>query len=126
MRARFGRMVIILALSVSVGSASPQHDIGNSLDPTAVQLSTQLAGMGGSMPPGMGGGGGGMPGMGGGMPGMGGGMPGANRKCDQPDGSAEKCYCKIGQTAGTSSFHRQLPNMCDLVLCREGQGFNGK
>ena len=109
MRARFGRMVIVLALSVSVGSASPQHDIGSSLDPTAVQLSTQLAGMGGSMPPGMGGGGGG-------MPGMGGGMPTANRKCDQPDGSAEKCYCKIGQTAGTSSFHRQLPNMCDLAL----------
>ena len=125
MGARFGH-VAILALFVSVGSALPQHDIGESLDPTAVQLSTpQLNGMGGTPPGGMPSMGG-MAGMGGGMPAMGGGMPGANRKCDQPDGSAEKCYCNIGQTAGTPSFHRQLPNVFGFALCRVNQGFNGK
>merc|ERR1712166_339166 len=49
MGVRFG-YVAILALSVSVAGALPQHDLGSSLDPTAVQLSTEGGGVGGSLP----------------------------------------------------------------------------
>merc|ERR1712195_299652 len=49
MDVRFG-YVAILALSVSVAGALPQHDLGSSLDPTAVQLSTEGGGVGGSLP----------------------------------------------------------------------------